>query len=120
VRVGFLGLLHMDIVRERLVREYDLDLVVTNRRPITRSDLLGGKELILRARPTLPDPAKIKEIREPWIKGESSYLKTMYGFHHPAESRQGAAYRKTSAMFEDRARRQASMHRLANLLTDFS
>ncbi len=69
-RVGFLGLLHMDIVRERLEREYDLDLVVTNPSTDYQITLLSGEELTIRSAADLPDPVKIAEIKEPWIKGE--------------------------------------------------
>jgi len=70
VRIGFLGLLHMDIVRERLEREYDLDLVVTN--PSTDYQILlsNGEEVDIKSAADLPDPANIFEIKEPWIKGE--------------------------------------------------
>lgn len=70
VRIGFLGLLHMDIVRERLEREYNLDLVVTN--PSTDYEIVmsNGEEIDIQSASDLPDPAKIEEIREPWIKGE--------------------------------------------------
>ncbi|HSH18168.1 MAG TPA: translation elongation factor 4 [Candidatus Saccharimonadales bacterium] len=70
VRIGFLGLLHMDIVRERLEREYNLDLVVTNPSTDYQISLLSGEELDIKSAADLPDPAKIREIREPWIKGE--------------------------------------------------
>ncbi len=70
VRVGFLGLLHMDIVRERLEREYNLDLVVTNPSTDYQVTLLSGDELDIKSAADLPDPSKISEIREPWIKGE--------------------------------------------------
>lgn len=70
VRIGFLGLLHMDIIRERLEREYDLELVVTNPSTDYHIELLNGEELDIKSATDLPDPAKIQEIREPWIKGE--------------------------------------------------
>lgn len=70
VRIGFLGLLHMDIVRERLEREYNLDLVITNPSTDYQVSLLDGQEVDIKSAADLPDPAKIKEIREPWIKGE--------------------------------------------------
>ncbi len=70
VRIGFLGLLHMDIVRERLEREYNLELVVTNPSTDYQVVLLSGEELDIKSASTLPDPAKIQDIREPWIKGE--------------------------------------------------
>ena len=70
VRVGFLGLLHMDIVRERLEREYNLELVVTNPSTDYEISMLNGDEVDIKSAADLPDPAKIGEIREPWIKGE--------------------------------------------------
>lgn len=70
VRVGFLGLLHMDIVRERLEREYDLELIVTNPSTDYQISMLNGEELEIKSAADLPDVAGIKEIREPWIKGE--------------------------------------------------
>jgi GTP-binding protein LepA len=70
VRIGFLGLLHMDIVRERLEREYNLELVVTNPSTDYQISLLNGEEVDIKSAADLPDPAKIREIREPWIKGE--------------------------------------------------
>lgn len=70
VRIGFLGLLHMDIIRERLEREYDLDLVVTN--PSTDYEVVmsSGEEVDIKSASSLPDQSKVAEIREPWIKGE--------------------------------------------------
>lgn len=70
VRIGFLGLLHMDIVKERLEREYDLELVVTNPSTDYQITLTTGEELDIRSASELPEVSKITEIREPWIKGE--------------------------------------------------
>jgi GTP-binding protein LepA len=67
-RCGFLGLLHMDIVRERLEREYDLELLATT--PNVRYEVRQrGGELIEVHSPTeMPDPASIEEILEPYIR----------------------------------------------------
>ena len=70
VRVGFLGLLHMDIVRERLEREYNLSLIVTNPSTDYHIELLNGERLDIKSASSLPDPARIKSIAEPWINGE--------------------------------------------------
>jgi len=70
MRVGFLGLLHMDIVRERLEREYNLELVITNPSTDYQVTLLSGEEIDIKSAAELPDPAKIAEIREPWVSGE--------------------------------------------------
>ncbi len=67
-RTGFLGLLHMDIVQERLSREYDLDLVLTA--PSVAYELVkSDKSIITVHNPAqFPDPSIIQEIREPWMK----------------------------------------------------
>jgi GTP-binding protein LepA len=70
VRIGFLGLLHLDIIRERLEREYDLDLVVTNPSTDYQVVLSSGEELDIKSASNLPDVSKVKSISEPWIKGE--------------------------------------------------
>jgi len=70
VRIGFLGLLHMDIIRERLEREYNLDLIVTNPSTDYQIILSDGEELNIKNASDLPNVSRIKEIREPWIKGE--------------------------------------------------
>ncbi len=69
-RLGFLGLLHMDIVRERLEREYDLELIVTNPSTDYQVKLTDGQELDIKSASELPDSSLIAEIREPWVKGE--------------------------------------------------
>lgn len=70
VRIGFLGLLHMDIVRERLEREYGLELVVTNPSTDYHITLNKGEELDIKSASDLPDASNVAEIREPWITGE--------------------------------------------------
>jgi GTP-binding protein LepA len=67
-RCGFLGLLHMDIVRERLEREYDLELMATM--PSVEFDvtLTNGQELEVHNPSDMPDPGTIAEIREPFIR----------------------------------------------------
>ena len=70
VRIGFLGLLHMDIIRERLEREYDLDLVITNPSTDYHVTLVNGEELDIKSASDLPDMTKVRDIAEPWIKGE--------------------------------------------------
>lgn len=69
-RVGFLGLLHMDIVKERLEREYNLELIITNPSTDYEVRLAKGEEVTIRSAADLPDPTLIEAIREPWIKGE--------------------------------------------------
>jgi GTP-binding protein LepA len=67
-RCGFLGLFHMEIVQERLEREYDLDIIATA--PSVEYEILlhGGEVVRIDSPAALPDPATIEEIREPWMK----------------------------------------------------
>jgi GTP-binding protein LepA len=64
-RCGFLGLLHMDIVQERLEREYDMDLITTAPSVVYEVVLRDGTVVQVENPSKLPDPAKIEEIREP-------------------------------------------------------
>jgi GTP-binding protein LepA len=67
-RCGFLGLLHMDIVRERLEREYDLELMATMPSVGFEVTLTDGEVRELHSPADMPDPARIAEIREPYIR----------------------------------------------------
>ena len=67
-RCGFLGLLHMEIVRERLEREYDLDLVATAPSVAYRVTTTDGEEGEVRSPQDLPDPATVAEIFEPYVR----------------------------------------------------
>jgi len=67
-RVGFLGLLHMEIVRERLEREYDLDLLATTPNVRYVVHLTDGTEREVHSPTDLPDPARIDTIEEPYIR----------------------------------------------------
>src|SRR5580692_4986517 len=67
-RCGFLGLLHLEIVQERLSREFDLDLIATAPSVIYKIGLTDGTELELHNPADMPDPVKIAYIKEPWIK----------------------------------------------------
>jgi GTP-binding protein LepA len=66
-RAGFLGLLHMDIVQERLEREYDLDILATAPSVSYRVKLTDGSEIEVDSPADMPDPSKIEEILEPWM-----------------------------------------------------
>jgi GTP-binding protein LepA len=67
-RAGFLGLLHMDIVRERLEREYDLELLATMPSVGFEVTLANGEEVEVHNPSDMPDPGTIAEIREPFIR----------------------------------------------------
>ena len=67
-RCGFLGLLHLEVIRERLEREYNVDLITTAPSVVYKMRLTDGKELDLHNPADMPDPVKIDAIAEPWIK----------------------------------------------------
>ncbi len=69
-RCGFLGLFHMDIVQERLEREYDLDLLATAPSVEYQVLLRGGELITINSPADLPDESTIDEIREPWMQIE--------------------------------------------------
>ncbi|MPT23398.1 MAG: elongation factor 4 [Starkeya sp.] len=67
-RCGFLGLLHLEIIQERLEREFNLDLIATAPSVIYEIEMNDGSVLELHNPADMPDVVKIKEIREPWIR----------------------------------------------------
>ena len=69
-RCGFLGLLHMEIVRERLEREFDLELVITTPNVIYRITKKNGEVIEAHSPADFPDPAEIELIEEPYVRGE--------------------------------------------------
>ena len=117
VRIGFLGLLHMDIVRERLEREYNLDLVVTNPSTDYQVNLADGTSLDIKSASDLPDVSRVKEIREPWIKGEIIVPKDYIGaVIQLIVSKRGQ--QRNLSYIDERALISFEAP-LANLLTDF-
>ena len=67
-RCGFLGLLHLEIIQERLSREFDLDLIATAPSVVYQIALNDGSRIELHNPADMPDPVKIKEIAEPWLR----------------------------------------------------
>ncbi len=67
-RCGFLGLLHLEIIQERLAREFNLDLIATAPSVVYQLALSDGTEIELHNPADMPDVMKIAEIREPWIR----------------------------------------------------
>ena len=117
LRIGFLGLLHMDIIKERLEREFKLDLEVTNPSTNYEVTLNSGEELEIKSAANLPDASTIAEIREPWVKGEIILPVSMIGnvLQLIVEKR---GLQKNISYLEDRALIDFEAP-MANLLTDF-
>lgn len=117
VRIGFLGLLHLEIVKERLEREYDLELVVTNPSTDYIVKLTNGQTLDVKSAAELPEASLISEISEPWIKGEivvpSDYIGSVLQLITSKRGLQkNISYMDVQALIEFNAP-------LSNLLTDF-
>lgn len=67
VKAGFLGMLHMEIIIERLKREYGLELIITSPSVSYEVELASGDILIMRNTSQYPDVSKIKQLKEPWV-----------------------------------------------------
>lgn len=67
-RCGFLGLLHMEIIEERLDREFDLDIITTAPSVAYKINLTNGEQITLHNPADMPDVSQIKSIEEPWVK----------------------------------------------------
>lgn len=117
IRIGFLGLLHMDIIRERLEREYDLDLVVTNPSTDYQITLTGGEKTDIKSAADLPEVTKIVEIREPWINGEIVVPKDYIG--GVIQLIVGKRGQQKNLSYIDERALISFEAPLANLLTDF-
>ncbi len=117
VRIGFLGLLHMDIVRERLEREYNLDLVVTNPSTDYQITMTNGEEVDIKSASDLPDVAQIESIREPWIKGEIVVPDQYVGAVIQLINNKRGLHKNLS--YVDKQALVSFEAPLANLLTDF-
>jgi len=117
VRIGFLGLLHMDIIKERLEREYDLDLIVTNPSTDYHVSLTTGEELDIKSASDLPDRSQVVDIAEPWIKGEIVVPQEFIGaVIQLIVNKRG---RQSNLSYIDERALISFEAPLANLLTDF-
>jgi GTP-binding protein LepA len=67
-RCGFLGLLHMDVIQERLEREHDLDLITTAPNVIYRVNQTNGSQIVIENPASWPDPSHIQSVEEPMVK----------------------------------------------------
>ena len=117
LRIGFLGLLHMDIIKERLEREFKLDLIVTNPSTNYHVILNNNEEIEIKSAADLPDISEVKEIKEPWVKGEIILPSNMIGnVLNLINEKRG--HQTNLSYIEDRAVIDFEAP-MANLLTDF-
>lgn len=117
-RVGFLGLLHLDIVRERIEREFDIDLIVTNPSTDYKVVLNSMEELAITSASSVPASGDIFEISEPWIHGEIVVPKPYVGAVIQLVSN-ARGLQKNISYVDDQLALVNFEAPLANLLTDF-
>lgn len=117
MRIGFLGLLHMEIIKERLEREYNLDLIITNPSTDYHVVMTDGEDLDIRSAADLPDVSKILEVKEPWIVGEVVVPKEYVGAVIQLVSSKRGIQKNIS--YVDELSVVTFEAPLANLLTDF-
>jgi GTP-binding protein LepA len=117
-RVGFLGLLHLDIIRERIEREFNIDLIVTNPSTDYKIILNTMEELEVTSASAVPGSSEILEIAEPWIVGEIVVPKDYVGsvIQLIASAR---GLQKNISFVDDQLALIKFEAPLANLLTDF-
>jgi GTP-binding protein LepA len=117
-RCGFLGLLHLEIMQERLRREFKLELVVTTPSVAYHVTKTSGEEIIVRSALELPDPSQTKEIMEPWVRLDVVAPKEYLGAAMKLVQEKRGVYKNTEYLGE----RQALLHYempMSTILTDF-
>jgi len=117
-RCGFLGLLHMDIVRERLEREFDLDIVITS--PTVEYHIVknNGEETIVERASDMPEANTYREISEPWATLEIISPKDYIGNIMDIAQKKRATYKNTEYFDDGRALLKYEIP-LAELIVDF-
>ena len=117
-RCGFLGLLHMEIVQERLEREYHLDLLATAPSVEYEVELHGGKIVLVDNPSEMPNPGETKEIREPWMDISVIVPSRYIGAVMELVTGRRGVYREMVYLDEDRVHLKYDMP-LGELIVDF-
>jgi len=117
-RCGFLGMLHMEIIAERLRREHGLHLVVTTPSVAYEIKLTTEEVITIHSPQELPDPSKILEIREPWVKAEMVTPKQFVGGLMSLVQERHGLFGNTEYLDESRVVLHFEIP-LAGLITDF-
>lgn len=117
-RCGFLGLLHMDIVQERLEREFDLDIVITSPTVEYKITKINGEQAIVERASDMPDANVYREIFEPWSELEIISPKDYIGNIMDIAQKKRAVYKNTEYFDDGRALLKYEIP-LAELIIDF-
>ncbi|MCK4891985.1 MAG: translation elongation factor 4, partial [Candidatus Pacebacteria bacterium] len=99
---GFLGMLHLEIISERLSREYDMNLIITTPSVSYIVKKRNGKEIKIFSPAEMPDPSHIEHIKEPWAKLEIILPKDRIGSVMKLAESSRAIYKSTNYLSEDR------------------
>jgi GTP-binding protein LepA len=117
-RCGLLGMLHLEILQERLHREYDLDLVVTVPSVAYHLYLANGEEKIIKSAQEMPDPSQIDHIDEPWVKVDIITPTEYVGNIMALVSDRRGEYKNTEYLDQERAILHYDMP-LSSVIVDF-
>ena len=115
---GFLGMLHLEIISERLSREYDMNLVITTPSVAYVVKKRDGKEITIFSPVEMPDPSHIEQIKEPWAKLEIILPKDRIGSVMKLAESSRAIYQSTNYLSEDRVILNYEVP-LINIIVDF-
>ena len=115
---GFLGMLHLEIISERLSREYDMNLVITTPSVSYIVKTRDGKEITIFSPAEMPDPSNIESIKEPWAKLEIILPKDRIGSVMKLAENSRAIYQSTNYLSEGRVILNYEVP-LINIIVDF-
>ncbi|MBU1907106.1 translation elongation factor 4 [Patescibacteria group bacterium] len=118
LRCGFLGMLHLEIIKERLVREFDLELVVTVPSVAYKVIKTGGATEVIKSALDLPDAGHIEHIEEPWVNADLVAPKEHIGAIMQLCTERRAIYKNTEFLEGDRSILHYEMP-LASIIIDF-
>lgn len=117
-RCGFLGMLHLEIISERLSREYDMNLVITTPSVSYKIITTGGNEKMIYSPADMPDPNHLEKILEPWAKLEIVLPENKIGSVMQLAENSRAKYKSTNYLSKDRVI-LAYEAPLINIIVDF-
>jgi len=117
-RCGFLGMLHMEVVKERLEREYGMDLIITSPSVVYQVDLTRGETITIEFANMLPDPQEVKAIKEPYVLLDMIVPKDCVGVCMDISLQRRSVWRDTSFLAEGRVLMQFEMP-MAEMIRDF-
>eukprot|EP00931_Biecheleriopsis_adriatica_P117977 TRINITY_DN93448_c0_g1_i1.p1 TRINITY_DN93448_c0_g1~~TRINITY_DN93448_c0_g1_i1.p1 ORF type:complete len:706 (+),score=174.05 TRINITY_DN93448_c0_g1_i1:57-2174(+) len=117
-RCGFLGVLHMEVIKDRLEREYDLDLIVTAPSVEYQIVMRDGSETTVQFANLLPEPSRVAEIREPYVLIEMIVPEKHMGPCMELATQRRGMYRTTQFLTQGRALLEYEMP-MAEMIRDF-